>query len=228
MAGRECSVRLVLLGPPGVGKGTQGRMLAGEKGWALVSTGEMLREAVARGTPLGLEAGRRMAGGELVGDDIMIGLVRERSLQNDARDGFVLDGFPRTVPQADALDEMLEERSQKLDAALVLNAPESELVRRLSVRLECPVCKRAYNRSDERPRDGRHCDDHLAAVLKQRVDDAPETVIKRLEIYRLQTAPLIDYYRRDDRLKEVQGVGRVDDVYQSMKQALGCPGHDGG
>jgi adenylate kinase len=221
-------VRLVLLGPPGVGKGTQGRRLAAEKGWALVSTGEMLREAVARGTPLGQEAGRRMAGGELVGDDVMIGLVRERSLQGDARDGFVLDGFPRTVPQADALDEMLEERSQRLDAALVLAAPESELVRRLSVRLECPVCKRAYDRSDARPRDGRHCDDHPAAALKQREDDAPETVIKRLEIYRLQTAPLIEYYRRDGRLKEVQGVGRVNDVYRSVKRALGCPGHDGG
>ena len=228
MAGRECSVRLVLLGPPGVGKGTQGRRLAAERGWALVSTGEMLREAVARGTPLGQEAGRRMVGGELVGDDVMIGLVRERSLQDDARDGFVLDGFPRTVPQADALDVMLGERSQKLDAALVLAAPESELVRRLSVRLECPDCKRAYNRSDARPKDGRHCDDHPLAVLKQREDDAPETVIKRLEIYRIQTAPLIDYYRRDGRLKEVQGVGRVDDVYQSMKRALGCPGHDGG
>jgi adenylate kinase len=228
MAGRECSVRLVLLGPPGVGKGTQGRRLAAEKGWALVSTGEMLREAVARGTPLGQEAGRRMAGGELVGDDVMIGLVRERSLQGDARDGFVLDGFPRTVPQADALDEMLEERSQRLDAALVLAAPESELVRRLSVRLECPVCKRAYDRSDARPRDGRHCDDHPGAALKQREDDAPETVIKRLEIYRLQTAPLIEYYRRDGRLKEVQGVGRVNDVYRSVKRALGCPGHDGG
>jgi adenylate kinase len=202
--------------------------LAGEKGWALVSTGEMLREAVARGTPLGQEAGRRMAGGELVGDDIMIGLVRERSLQNDARDGFVLDGFPRTVPQADALDEMLKERSQKLDAALVLNAPESELVKRLSVRLECPVCKRAYDRSDARPRDGRHCDDHPGVVLKQREDDAPETVIKRLEIYRLQTAPLIDYYRRDGRLKEVHGVGRVNEVYKSVKQALGCPGQAGG
>ena len=111
-------MRLVLLGPPGVGKGTQGRRLAADRGWALISTGEMLRESVAKGTPLGQEAGRRMAGGELVGDEVMIGLVRERTLEDDARDGFVLDGFPRTVPQADALDGMLEERSQRLDAAL--------------------------------------------------------------------------------------------------------------
>jgi adenylate kinase len=228
MAARECSVRVVLLGPPGVGKGTQGRRLAAEKGWALISTGEMLRESVAKGTPLGREAGRRMAGGELVGDDVMIGLVRERSLQSDAHDGFVLDGFPRTVPQADALDLMLKERRLRLDLALVLGAPESELVRRLSGRLECPVCKRAYNRSDAGSRDGRHCDDHPGTKLRQREDDTAETVKKRLEVYRVQTAPLIDYYRRDVRLKEVQGVGSVDEVYGSMMKALGCSGHSGG
>ena len=228
MAARECSVRVVLLGPPGVGKGTQGRRLAAEKGWALISTGEMLRESVAKGTALGREAGRRMAGGELVGDEVMIGLVRERSVQDDARDGFVLDGFPRTVPQADALDEMMMERKHRLDVALVLGAPESELVRRLSGRLECPICKRAYNRSDAGSRDGRHCDDHPGAGLRQREDDTAETVKKRLEVYRLQTAPLIDYYRRDGRLKEVQGMGSVDEVYRSMQQALGCSGLHGG
>ncbi len=218
-------MRVVLLGPPGVGKGTQGRRLATEKGWALISTGEMLREAVARDTPLGREAGRMMAGGELVRDDVMIGLVRERSLQDDARDGFVLDGFPRTVPQADALDAMLAERSQRLDVAMVLCAPEAELVRRLSGRLECPVCKRAYNRSDARPRDGRHCDDHPGVELRQREDDTAETVRKRLEVYRLQTAPLIDYYRRSGRLEEVEGLGSVDEVYRAMQRALGCAGN---
>ncbi len=228
MAARECSVRVVLLGPPGVGKGTQGRRLAAEKRWALISTGEMLRESVAKGTALGREAGQRMAGGQLVGDDVMIGLVRERSLEDDARDGFVLDGFPRTVPQADALDAMLVERRQRLDVALVLGAPESELVRRLSGRLECPICKRAYNRSDAGSRDGLHCDDPPAVELRQREDDTAETVKKRLEVYRLQTAPLIDYYRRDGRLKEVQGLGSVDAVFRSMMQALGCSGARGG
>ncbi len=158
----------------------------------------------------------------------MIGLVRERSLEDDARDGFVLDGFPRTVPQADALDAMLVERRQRLDVALVLGAPESELVRRLSGRLECPICKRAYNRSDAGSRDGLHCDDHPGVELRQREDDTAETVKKRLEVYRLQTAPLIDYYRRDGRLKEVQGLGSVDAVFRSMMQALGCSGAHGG
>jgi adenylate kinase len=180
----------------------------------------MLREAAAAGTALGREAGRLMASGELVGDDVMIGLVRERSLQDDAREGFVLDGFPRTVPQADALDGMLAERSQRLDVALLLSAPEAELVRRLAGRLECPVCKRTYNRQDARPRNGRHCDDHPEAVLRPREDDTAETVRKRLEVYRVQTAPLIDYYRRSGRLREIDGVGSFDEVHQALRAAL--------
>jgi len=221
------SVRVVLLGPPGVGKGTQGRRLASEHGWRLISTGEMLREAAARRTPLGIEAQRLMDAGQLVGDDVMIGLVNERSGQSDAAAGFVLDGFPRTVPQADALDAMLGERGQRLDAVVSLTAPRDELVRRMSARRECPICKRAYNLVSAPPRDGRHCDDHPGTELKQREDDTAETVKKRLEVYRVQTAPLIDYYRRDGRLKEVQGVGSVDGVFKSIKQALGCSGHDG-
>src|SRR2546426_6972549 len=190
-------------------------------GWALISTGEMLREAVANGTPLGRAAGRRIAAGELVEDDIMVGLVRDRSAESDAARGFVLDGFPRTVPQADSLDAMLAERAQRIDFAVYLGAPEVELVRRLSGRLECPVCKRAYHRTDARPRDGRHCDDHPGVELRQRADDAEETVRKRLEVYRVQTAPVVDYYGRDGRLREVSGLGAMDDVYRSLKQALG-------
>ena len=223
VAGRECSVRMVLLGPPGVGKGTQGRRLAGQRGWALISTGEMLRDAVAKGTPLGREAGRQMAAGELVGDDVMIGLVRERTAERDARDGFVLDGFPRTVPQADALDAMLAERVQALELALYLSAPEAELVRRLAGRLECPVCKRAYNRAEARPRDGRHCDDHPEVELRARADDAEPTVRKRLAVYREQTAPLVGYYARDGRLREVKGVGSEDDVYDRIVNAMDGP-----
>jgi len=213
-------VRVVLLGPPGVGKGTQGRRLAKDRGWALISTGEILREAAARKTPLGLEARRRMDAGLLVPDEVMIELVRERSGERDAAPGFVLDGFPRTVPQAEALDAMLEERSGPLDAAVSLKAPEAELVRRLSERRECPVCKRAYNRVSAPPRDGRHCDDHPGVALVQRPDDQEETVRKRLEVYREQTAPLIGYYGARGRLEEVSGMGREDEVYESLKQAL--------
>jgi len=213
-------VRVVLLGPPGVGKGTQGRRLAEEHGWALISTGEMLREAVRRRTALGLEAERQIDAGLLVADDVMIGLVRERTGEADAEKGFVLDGFPRTVPQADALDLMLSRRGQRLDAVLSLGATEEELVQRLSARRECPVCKRAYNLGSAPPRDGSACDDHPGTTLIQRADDRPETIRKRFAVYHEQTAPLIDYYRRSGRLREVPGMGSPNEVYRALKDAL--------
>src|SRR4051812_23765119 len=138
-------MQVVLLGPPGVGKGTQGRRLASDRGWALISTGEMLRDAIAKRTPLGNEARKWMDHGWLVPDEVIIGLVRERTLESDARKGFVLDGFPRTVPQADALDAFLAERGRPLDVVVALTAPDDELVRRLSARWECPTCRRVYN-----------------------------------------------------------------------------------
>jgi adenylate kinase len=215
-------MRLVLLGPPGVGKGTQGRRLAAEKGWALISTGEILRGAVARKTPMGIEAQKRMDEGLLVPDDVMIALVRDRSSEADAAVGFVLDGFPRTVPQADALDSMLQSRGQRLDIAVRLAVPEEELVRRLGARRECPVCKRAYNLDTAAPKDGSHCDDHPEVELIQRIDDAEGTIRRRLEVYRTETAPLIDYYRGQGRLREIPGLGPMDDVYRSLTQVLGC------
>ncbi len=215
-------MRLVLLGPPGVGKGTQGRRLAAGCGWALVSTGEMLREAAARGTPLGLEARRQMDAGLLVADEVMIGLVRERIGEADARRGFVLDGFPRTVPQAVALDRILEERGERLDAVVSLAVEEDELVRRLAGRRECPVCKRAYNVEGAPSRDGRHCDDHPAVELRQRADDAEASVRRRFEEYRSKTEPLVGYYARAERLREVSGAGSVDEVFGAIRLALGC------
>ena len=214
-------MRVVLLGPPGVGKGTQGRRLAAGHGWALISTGEMLREAVARRTPLGLEAQRLMDAGQLVGDDVMIALVKERSGQPDAAAGFVMDGYPRTVPQAEALDTILRERGQALDAAVSLDAPAEELARRMSARRECPICKRAYNLVSAPPRDGRHCDDHPAAELVRRADDAPETVIRRLEVYARETAPLLEHYRALGRLRQVRGLGTMDEVYGGLTRSLG-------
>jgi len=214
-------VRVVLLGPPGVGKGTQGRRLASGHGWALISTGEMLREAVAKRTPLGIEARRLVDAGQLVGDDVMIALVKERSGMPDAAAGFVMDGYPRTVPQAEALDAMLRERGQTLDAAVSLAADEGELVRRLSARRECPICKRAYNLVTAPPRDGRHCDDHPGSELCRRADDSPETVKRRLEVYGRETAPLLVHYRSQGRLREVPGLGTVNEVYVSMSRALG-------
>ena len=213
-------MRLVLLGPPGVGKGTQGRRMAADKGWALISTGEILREAIGRRTSLGLEAQRRIDHGLLVPDDVMIGLVRGRIGLPDATRGLVLDGFPRTVPQADALEVMLSERGQALDGVLLLTMPEARLIRRLTARRECPVCRRAYNLESAPPRDGRHCDDHPGVELWQRADDTEETVKKRLEVYREQTAPLVEYYRAGGRLTEVPADGTPDEVYGRVQGAL--------
>lgn len=213
-------MRVVLLGPPGVGKGTQGRRLGVVRGWALISTGEILRDAMARRTPLGLEAQRRVDRGLLVSDDVMIELVRGRLGQPDAARGFVLDGFPRTVPQADALERVLAERGQALSAVMCLAMPEVLLVRRLTARRECPVCQRAYNLESAPPRDGRHCDDHPGVELVQRADDAEETVRRRLEVYREQTAPLVEYYRSRGQLAEVEADGTPDEVYRRLAGAL--------
>lgn len=214
-------MRVVLLGPPGVGKGTQGRRLATDRGRALISTGDMLRDAVAKQTPLGKQAKELMDAGKLVPDEIMVGLVRERSLEADAAEGFVLDGFPRTVPQAEALDAMLAERKIRLDGAVLLTAPDEELVRRLSSRWECPKCRRVFNTLSAPSKDGRHCDDHPETELRQRADDAEATVRTRLQVYRDQTAPLVDFYRSGGRLKEVKGTGPLDDVYAALAGAVG-------
>jgi adenylate kinase len=207
-----------MLGAPGVGKGTQGRRLAAMHGCSLISTGEILREAAARGTPLGLEARRQMDSGRLVDDDVMIGLVRERTLEPDARDGFVLDGFPRTVPQAVALDAMLAERGQRIEVVLYLEASEDELVRRLQGRRECPVCKRAYNPEGTPARDGSHCDDHPAVELRLRQDDSEEAVRQRFAEFRAKTAPLVDYYTVTGRLRPVTGMGTVDGVFETLRR----------
>jgi len=213
-------VQVVLLGPPGVGKGTQGRRLASDRGWALISTGDMLRDAIAKRTSLGLEAGKLMDQGFLVPDPVMIGLVRERTLERDAETGFVLDGFPRTVAQAQALDAILAERARPLDVVVALTAPDQELVRRLSARWECPVCRRVYNAISAPSKDGRHCDDHPETLLTQRADDTEETVKRRLDVYRAQTAPLAEHYRGQGRLKEVRGTGPLDEVYGALSAAV--------
>jgi adenylate kinase len=210
-----------MLGAPGVGKGTQGRRLAAVYGCPLISTGEILREAVARGTPLGLEARRQMDAGRLVEDDVMIGLVRERTSEPDTRGGFVLDGFPRTVPQAEALDAMLAEREQRIEAVLHLAVSEDELVRRLQGRRECPVCKRAYNPEGAPARDGRHCDDHPGVELRSRQDDSEEVVRHRFAEYRAKTAPLVDYYAETGRLRTVPGAGAVDEVFETLRREAG-------
>ena len=214
-------MRLVLLGVPGAGKGTQGRRLAEKFGIPQIATGEILREAVKNQTPLGLTAKERMDAGLLVPDEVVIGIVAERLKAADCRKGFILDGFPRTVAQAEALDAMLAQAGTPLERALNITAPMDVVVERLSTRLECPVCHRTYNPAGAAPKVAGFCDFDPGVALVTRKDDDLDKIRKRIEVFQAETAPLEGYYRRDGRLKEVTGLGATDDVFARVLDALG-------
>ena len=213
-------MRLVLLGVPGAGKGTQGRRIADRHGIPVVSTGEILREAVKNGTPLGLAAKERMEQGLLVPDEVVIGIVEERLREKDCDAGFILDGFPRTVAQAEALDAMLARAGRPLDRVLSITAPTEAVVDRLSSRLECPVCHRTYHPVGAPPKDGVHCDDHPTTALIHRADDDLDKIRKRIEVFQAETAPLSAYYAKDGRLREVAGIGELSEVETRVREAL--------
>jgi len=211
-------VRLIFLGPPGAGKGTQARVLARE--WAVpqIATGDMLREAVAAGTPLGLQAKRIMDEGGLVPDDVIVGLIAERLREADAANGFILDGFPRTIGQAEALDRLLKDLGQSLDAVVYFKVAEPELIRRLTGRRLCRQCQTAYHMVSAPPRREGVCD-RCGGSLYQRDDDGEATVRNRLAVYQRQTAPLLDYYRDRGQLATVDGEGTIDTVRDVIRRA---------
>ena len=211
-------MRLIFLGPPGAGKGTQSRELAREWGVPQVATGEMLREAVAAGTPLGREAKRIMDSGALVPDDVMIGLIAERLRQPDAAGGFILDGFPRTIAQAEALDRLLKNLGQTLDAVLYFEVAEPELVRRLTGRRLCRQCQTAFHLVSAPPRRAGVCD-RCGGELYQREDDSEATVRHRLQVYAQQTSPLLDYYRRRGQLVSIKAEGAIDAIRDAIRRA---------
>ena len=186
-------MNLVLFGPPGAGKGTQGTMLAETRGLLKISTGDILRDAVRAGTELGLEAKKFMNAGELVPDSVILGLVREAILDATDAKGFIMDGFPRTIPQAEGVDLMLGEMNKPIDAVIVLDVDDDALVKRLSGRRSCPNCGSVFNVYFDPPKAEGKCD-RCGNELVQRADDAQETVIRRLEVYKQQTAPIVDYY----------------------------------
>ncbi|HFE52364.1 MAG TPA: adenylate kinase [Bacteroidetes bacterium] len=212
-------MRLILLGPPGSGKGTQGAWLSSKYGIPAISTGDILREAVRRGTELGKKAKNYMDAGELVPDDVIIGLIEERLSESDCAKGFILDGFPRTVPQAEALEELMKRRNWPLDAVLSLEVPDEEIVRRSVNRRVCANCGRVFNLiTDPPPADGK-CPVCGGEII-QRDDDNEETVRARLRVYNEQTAPLKDYYEKRGKLIRVDGVGSIEEVRSRIAAAL--------
>jgi len=201
-------LNLVLLGAPGSGKGTQAERISPAFGIPHISTGDILRGAVRDGTAMGLQAKRFMDAGDLVPDQVVIGIIRDRLVQPDAERGFMLDGFPRTLEQARALDEMLAEAGRALNAVLMIDVPEEELVQRLSGRRACRACGKGCNVVFDPPKTEGVCD-ACGGELFQRDDDNEETVRNRLEVYRRQTEPLVGYYSRRHILSSVFGGGRM-------------------
>lgn len=217
-------MRLILLGPPGAGKGTQAKFICEKYGIPQISTGDMLRAAIKAGTPLGIEARKVIDAGRLVSDDIIIGLVRDRLSQEDCRAGYLFDGFPRTLPQAEAI----KTAGVAVDFVLEIDVPDAEIVERMSGRRVHLASGRTYHVRFNPPKvEGK--DDVTGEPLIQRDDDKQETVLKRLDVYHSQTRPLVEYYgqwqatgdARAPRLKKISGVGSVEEIKQAAFAALG-------
>jgi adenylate kinase len=211
---------LILLGPPGAGKGTQARQIAADKGLVQLSTGDMLREASAAGTDLGKAAKAAMDKGALVSDEIVTGIIARRIEAEDCKGGFILDGFPRTLAQAEALDRMLAGKGLKLDAVIELKVDEDELVKRIAGRFACAKCQANYHDAFKRPKTEGVCDACGGTEFVRRDDDKAETVRARLEAYHRQTAPLLPYYRAKGVLRSVDGMQAIGQVSAAIEAAL--------
>ena len=215
-------MRLVLLGAPGSGKGTQAQRLRDEKGIPQISSGDLLRDAVARGTELGKRAKAAMDAGELVSDEIVLGLIRERLGRADTAGGFILDGYPRNVAQAGALDVVLRELGKPIDAVVLMDVDANVLMKRLTGRRTCPKCGKVFNIYSSPSANGDRCDVCPdAPELVQRADDREEVIENRLKVYDTQTAPLIAHYRNLDLLKVVNADAPVAQVYGDFLRAAG-------
>ena len=212
-------MRLILLGPPGAGKGTQAKCIEEEYQIPQISTGDILRDAAQKGTALGKKASSYMDRGELVPDEVMLDLIRSRLSQPDCEGGFILDGFPRTIKQAEGLATLLEDMGQEVDAVLSRDADRALLIKRLLARRVCKACGADYNVITHPPKQEGVCDRCGGQVI-QRADDNEETIRNRLEVYEKQTAPLRDFYTKRGLLKNIDGRGTVDDVFTRVVDVL--------
>lgn len=212
----ETAPVLILLGPPGAGKGTQARMLEEAHGLVQLSTGDLLRAAVAAGTPAGKEAKAVMEAGDLVSDEIVIAILRDRLAEPDGAKGVILDGFPRTTVQAEALDALLADTGQRINAAISLEVEDAAMVERISGRFTCGSCGEGYHDSFKPTKVDGVCDNCGGTDMKRRADDNAETVAQRLEAYHAQTAPLIDYYQAKGALHRVPAMGVIDDIASAL------------
>ena len=212
-------MKLVLLGAPGAGKGTQAKKLTEKYTVPQISTGDILRKAVADGTPLGKEAKSYMDKGELVPDSVVIGLVKERIVRDDCKNGYILDGFPRNTSQAEVLDKVLADMKAPLDTALSVDVEKDALMKRLTGRRTCKGCQQMYNVHFSPPKKEGVCD-KCGGELYQRDDDKEETIKNRLDVYEKSTAPLIDYYSKKGILKSVKGEGSIEDIFNNICSIL--------
>jgi len=215
-------VNIILLGAPGSGKGTQATGLVGKYGVAHISTGNIFREEIGKKSPLGLRVESYLKSGQLVPDSLTVDVVAGRLEQPDARKGFLMDGFPRTVGQAEALDAYLKKNGQRIDAVVSLDVDDEEVVHRLSSRRSCGTCGKIYNLQSQPPKAAGKCDADGAALV-QREDDKPETIRKRLAVFHEQTAPLKAYYQKAGLLRSVKGTGAPEAVGKAVDEALHAP-----
>ena len=214
-------MNVILLGPPGAGKGTQAKRLEERRHLVQLSTGDMLRALVASGSPLGKEAKAVMDAGKLMPDDLMVQMISDRIDEPDCKDGFILDGFPRTAAQAESLDEMLAKKGLKLDRVIPLEVDEEALVERITGRFSCAACGAGYHDTFQRPKVEGVCDVCGATEFRRRDDDNEATVRARLEAYHAQTAPILPYYQRAGVLQGVDGMAEIDEVTRQIEEVLG-------
>jgi adenylate kinase len=214
-------MNVILLGPPGAGKGTQAKLLQERRGIVQLSTGDMLRAEVASGSELGDKAKAVMDAGQLVSDEILIGMISSRIGQADCANGFILDGFPRTTPQAEALDVMLQDKGLKIDHVIELAVDDEAMVRRITGRYTCTQCGAGYHDEFQKPSTDGVCDKCGGKEFSRRADDNEATVRSRLEAYHEQTAPIIAYYRESGALKMVDGMAGIDEVTKQLDDITG-------